>query len=289
MSPADILQPIVLKRFIDTRRGQLLARGCGDDPSIVMLQTLPFGSAMLEPIMRALAVRGVASLAFDLMGYGGSDPRHGDWRVEDYAENLFEAIVATEARPRVILGGHFSAMVAVEMALRDRALAPRVALDGIPVWDEAKRRARMAANRGSSPLSTDGAALLDRWRRTLAVIERADPTARLTQATENMYLEAFRAFLALDRKPGPEPAFFAYPTSEKLPLLACPVLMIGSSTDTLRDDHPLAMAAIAHVRELFFAEGNPLYALTRPAPAAAIARYCDALMALAEAPTDLSM
>lgn len=271
--------PIIDKAYVRTARGQLHLRQCGADPSIVMLQILPFGCAMLEQLMVALGTMGHASLAIDLMGYGGSDRRAGVWQVDDFADNVADALDRLDLRPALFVGGHFGALVASDLALRHSSLVPRLVLDGVPAWTDAERAERAAANQGAQPVDAAGEAIIARWKRTVAVVRRADPGHDAGPTGEPGLIEAYRGFLALDHKPGPEGAFFSYATERALRSLRVPTLILGSPTDTLRPFHERALEWIDGARGHVFEGINPLYYLTRPAPIEELQTYAAILAA----------
>lgn len=272
------------KSYVRTAQGYLHVRTCGQGPTFVLLQVLPFGCAMLEPLMRALAQRDCHSIAIDLMGYGNSDRRNGSWRVEDFADNIAEALDVLNASPVLLLGGHFSALVAADLSLRHPRHAPRLALDGVPAWTSEERQQRSEANVGALPLDDSGDAVLARWKRTVAILRRADPDQETGAANEAAYLDAFRAFLALEHKPGPEDAFFGFDTEAALKSLRVPVMVIGSQTDTLRAFHERAFNWIPKADGKLWQGTNPLYYMTRPCPDGSVGEYAGILASFANLP-----
>lgn len=230
---------------------------------------------MFEQLMPVLAERGYCCTAIDLMGYGRSDRRLETWLVEEFSDNLVEAIAALELRPRAILGGHFTSLVAVDISLRHAGVVDKLILDGIPAWSDQERAERLGRNAGAPWLSADGASIQQRWNKTLAVLTKADPKAEVKPEAQSALLDAFVAFTALDHKPGPEVAFFKYPTAARLAAVQHPTLVIGSPTDTLRSCHEAAVSMIPGARSHVFEDINPLYYLTRECPLDRLSEYAN--------------
>jgi pimeloyl-ACP methyl ester carboxylesterase len=264
---------MVRKAYVTTAAGQLHFRECGQGQPLVLLQILPFGSVMFEPVMPIWAELGYRAIAFDLMGYGRSDRRTGEWQVADHTATVIEALGQIGVEPTFLLGGHFGALVAADLALRLGPRVSRLVLDGVPAWDAEERNARRGRNIEIPLVDPEGAVFKSLWERTFRILKTADPQARLEAGSESKFIDAYTAFLALAHKPGTTEAFFANPTMETLAGLRQPTLILGSPTDTLAGCHERASRTVPNATSHFFDTVNPLYCLTRPADPAALAEY----------------
>jgi pimeloyl-ACP methyl ester carboxylesterase len=107
--------------FADTLSGQLHFRACGAGPDIVLLPWLPASGRMYDSIMTHLARAGFRAIAFDLAGSGRSHKSNRGWTVQQYANDVLEACGSLHTVPYTVIGGRFSAAVAVEMLLASPA------------------------------------------------------------------------------------------------------------------------------------------------------------------------
>jgi pimeloyl-ACP methyl ester carboxylesterase len=259
---------VITKSYVATSRGALHVRMAGAGTPLVLLQILPFASLMFEPALPLLAARGYRAIAFDLMGYGRSDKRDGVWMVEDFAANVLEGLDVLGVMPEFLVGGHFTALIGTEIALRRPQQVKGLVLDGVPVWTREERETRKAANPASPPvLAEDGAQIQKLWASTLGLIRLVDPDATLTAASEARVLDVFIYALENSYKPGTAEAFFGYDTDVKLRRLAVPTLIVGSPTDTLRRYHETALAHVPGAQGFLFTHTHPLYGVTRPVDA----------------------
>ena len=118
--------------FADTLSGQLHFRACGAGPDIVLLPWLPASGRMYEHVMPHLARAGFRAIAFDLAGSGRSHKKCRNWTVQQYAADVLEACGSLHTVPYTVVGGRFSASVAVEMLLASPAQVTGAVLDGVP-------------------------------------------------------------------------------------------------------------------------------------------------------------
>ena len=110
------------KRYVETSRGLVHLQEAGAGGRALVLTTLTsFSAPLLDQVLPALADLGWHAIALDLMGYGRSDKRDTHWLVEDFADNVLEAIVACEAEPFGLAFGHFSSWVGIEIASANAA------------------------------------------------------------------------------------------------------------------------------------------------------------------------
>ncbi len=266
----------VTKQYVETARGALHVRRCGaGDAVLVMLQILPFSTVMFEPLMPLLAEAGLACVAIDLMGYGRSDKRREEWLVEDYADNINEAIDRLGIAPDFMLGGHFAGMVTASAALRRATPPRRLVLDGTPVWPAAYR-ANIAAEMGVKPFTVDasGQFMTDCWAQVMAMMQLLNPGFVPSDASAT----ALRTFAVqlLETTYGPSvvPAMAAFDMALLLPQIRIPTLILTAERDSQAKFFRTLVDGIAGARGHLFPGAHPMHDLDHPER---VAEYADIL------------
>ena len=122
--------------YVDTSQGQVHFREGGEGTPLVLLHQSPSSSAMWEMVIPVFADRGYRAVAFDMPGFGMSDPPTREPDLGDYAAWVFEACdVLGLERPHVF-GHHTGGSVALKMAhLRPEGVG-KVAVWGAALLDE---------------------------------------------------------------------------------------------------------------------------------------------------------
>ena len=124
---------LIPKGYVTTSAGQMHFRRLGGvGPNVILLHWLPLSSRMYQHIMPKLAARGFDVIAFDLLGYGRSDPRPNQWSMAGWAEIVWEGALALGVSRASVLGGHTGSCVATELALSYPDFVSDVVLDGCP-------------------------------------------------------------------------------------------------------------------------------------------------------------
>lgn len=107
--------------YADFAQGQIHFRQVGIGPVVILLHQAPGSSAMWAALLPELAALGRRAIAFDLPGYGLSDPPPQQPSLEYYARSIEAATVALGVDQFDIVGHHTGSSVALSLA----ALAPR--------------------------------------------------------------------------------------------------------------------------------------------------------------------
>jgi pimeloyl-ACP methyl ester carboxylesterase len=263
----------VRRRYVDTRAGQVHVRVAGEGPAVVLLHWTPASGRMYEPVLAALAARGRRAMAPDLMGYGRSDPRPGDWTIADFAANVDEALGALDVTDAAVVGGHLSACVAVELALR-RPIAALV-LDGCPLWS-AEMRARMAQFVATAPprVAADGSHRTLAWDRVLGFVREWRP-GFVPGDGDLPWVHGLMIDWLETRGASSAYAMARYDLAERLPRLCVPTLFATADGDPLAPNHERARALVRGAGEHRFAHGHPLH---DPARAEEYAAVIDAFL-----------
>lgn len=251
--------------LIDTPEGQLHCRhgGCGEP--VLLLPTLPFGTTPLVPVVQLLSDE-YECFAIDPMGQWPSDDRSRHWRVEDHATNLLDALDVLGIASVRIVAGHFTALVAVELALRAPTRVRQLVLDGLYAWTpEEKAAYQQGYAKPPAPLGDSGEPLQQRWEAAIAILRRFDP--RFTTTPDNAGLVARLAFAfmatGLGGPPSPPPTF-EYDLLPRLPGLTTSTLLMNSPTDSLRRFNDRALKLLPAAREHAFSGVNPLQQVSDP-------------------------
>jgi pimeloyl-ACP methyl ester carboxylesterase len=184
--------------FADTLSGQLHFRACGAGPDIVLLPWLPVSGRMYEHVMPHLARAGFRAIAFDLAGSGRSHKNCRNWTPQQYAADVLEACGSLHTVPYTVVGGRFSASVAVEMLLASPAQVTGAVLDGVPGLAPEELRKMNGPTTGLSPkLSDDGAHRSFAFDVSVRTLKDWDPSFELTAETLPMVYEFMRDYLDL--------------------------------------------------------------------------------------------
>src|SRR5688572_27903646 len=184
--------------FADTLTGQLHFRACGAGPDIVLLPWSPASGRMYDFLLPHLARAGFRAITFDLAGTGRSHKKTRNWTVQQYAADVLEACGSLHTVPYTVVGGRFSAAVAVEMLLASPAQVTGAVLDGVPGLAPEELRKLTPHTAGLSvKLDADGS-----WRDfpfevTVRTLKEWDPSFELTQETLPTVYEFARDYMDL--------------------------------------------------------------------------------------------
>ncbi len=110
----------VLFAYANTDEGQMHLTTCGAGDAVVLLHWTPLSARMYEHEIPTLAELGYQVIAVDLMGFGRSAKPGRVLTFERHAELLGQALCNHGITTCSVLGGHFSAPVAVQLTLGPR-------------------------------------------------------------------------------------------------------------------------------------------------------------------------
>src|ERR1044072_5322043 len=183
--------------FADTLSGQLHFRACGAGPDIVLLPWLPASGRMYDAVMPHLARAGFRAIAFDIAGTGRSHKKNRNWTVQQYATDVLEACGSLHTVPYTVVGGRFSAAIAVEMLLASPAQVTGAVLDGVPGLAPEELRKMQQPTTGLSPkLDAEGHRAFA-FDVTVRMLKDWDPGFELTQDSLPLVYEYMRDYLEL--------------------------------------------------------------------------------------------
>lgn len=255
------------RRYVATDRGDIhLAEAGQGHNSLVLLSITSFGGVLLDQALPLLAARGYHVYALDLMGYGRSDRRTDVWRVEDFADNIEQALDRLEVVPRGLVCGHFSSWTGIEIAARGQAGLRGLVLDGTPIIPIATREAnKLKPPAPPAPWTEDGAHALAKWNMVYRLIKRLDPDMVLEPSPGMKFRQAYLALLeSVSFDPGTMDAATWFDIEQKLPRVAVPTLVMCSDHDWNLPHQPAILAGLPDARELRFTGTHPLHQLSRP-------------------------
>jgi pimeloyl-ACP methyl ester carboxylesterase len=252
--------------FADTHNGQLHFRACGAGPDIVLLPWLPASGRMFEHIMPHLARAGFRAIAFDLAGSGRSHKNTRNWTVQQYAADVLEACGSLHTVPYTVIGGRFSAAVAVEMLLASPAQVTGAVLDGVPGLAPEELRKMNTPTTGISPkVVADGAHRNFAFDVATRTLKEWDPSFEVTQESLPLVYETLRDYLELGYEAiaaGAETdaknAKPAHDVLARLGEVSQRVLVMTSDTDPLATAYNRALERARNSRGHKFAGNHPM-------------------------------
>jgi pimeloyl-ACP methyl ester carboxylesterase len=259
--------------FADTLSGQLHFRACGAGPDIVLLPWLPASGRMYEHLMPHLARAGFRAIAFDLAGSGRSHKKSRNWTVQQYAADVLEACGSLHTVPYTVVGGRFSAAVAVEMLLASPAQVTGAVLDGVPGLAPEEIRKLSPLTAGLNPKVNGD----DSWEKfpfevIVRTLKEWDPSFEVTQENLPLIYEFVRDYLELGYdavatgsendarggKPG-------HDVLARLGEVSQRVLVMTSDADSLASAYTRALERARNSRGHKFAGNHPVLTPARAA------------------------
>jgi pimeloyl-ACP methyl ester carboxylesterase len=261
--------------FADTLSGQLHFRACGAGPDIVLLPWLPASGRMYDAVMPHLARAGFRAIAFDIAGTGRSHKKNRNWTVQQYATDVLEACGSLQY---TVIGGRFSAAVAVEMLLASPAQVTGAVLDGVPGLAPEELRKMQPPTAGLSPkLADDGGHRSFAFDVMLRTLKEWDPSFELTPETLPLVLEYTRDYLELGfdainagAEADARNAKPAYDVLARLGEVSQRVLVMTSDADVLAPAYNRALERARNSRGHKFAGNHPVLTPARAAEYAQI-------------------
>jgi pimeloyl-ACP methyl ester carboxylesterase len=233
-------------RYVDTQAGQLHVSEAGAGPTVLLLHWVPLSGRMYEDELPVLAGLGYRAIAADLIGFGRSaraEPRLG---FDAHARVLAEAMAGLGVDRYAVLGAHYSAPVACELALDDggvRALLIDGAAHLLPGEAARGLGARVARLPGPG-LHEDGSHRTFLWDQAANALGIFDPD--FVPRPDNVHL-VYR--LILDYLSTGMPADFGgfapYDMAGRLGEIEVPVCVLSAERDPLLPAYAPTLAAAA--------------------------------------------
>lgn len=249
--PAVIPEPGTIRRdYADSRVGQLLVRRImlsapkPAGPPLLMFSGSLFSGAGSEPRMREFSTdRDV--LVIDIPGVGDSPGLHGAPTMEEIAAVICEGMDSLGLTDIELLGGHTSAMLAMEVAIARPRQVRHAILDGVTMFSAEHLAELLPHYFQPLHITPDGGYLVWSWHflrdmwlwypwydhraahfRSDARI--ADPARQQAQLADFL-----RGGIGFEK---PYRAAVDFPTRDRLPLLTVPTLFCCAPRDILREE-----------------------------------------------------
>ncbi len=266
------------RRFVGVPAGTVHCALAGAGEPVLLLHQTPRSWDEYREVLPLLARRRRA-IAMDTMGFGDSSRLPaGEDNVERWADVAVSLLDALGIEQAAVVGHHTGAYVAAEIAV---AYPERVRAAVLSSLHVATREERLAQLGGRAPVddvdrSADGSHLLELWR----LRARFYPPG--TGLLERYLVDCLKAG---DLAAEGHRVVARYPSEERIPLLACPVLLIGATADPYAyPSLPLLQAAIPHAAVAVIEGGMvPLPDQLPDRFAAVVERFLDGLDAPAVA------
>lgn len=270
--------------YVDTAAGQVRYREAGAGVPVLLLHWMPGSSAQYSAVIEAFAAEGFRAIAPDLPGCGVSFRRSGHWSIGDFADNLIEAFAGWQFERGIVVGGHLSSEIAIEIALRRPERVALAVLDGTPVWD-AELRASILSSATPKPIEVraDGEHLAGLWEQLCAEIRIWRPNEPWSPELGAYAMQLLKARMLADFDRRPARALLEYDIFGGLAALSearVPVLALAAADDPLQNCHEAVLSRVAGATGHRFPGEHPVH--RRATAAIYIAPILERWRALAE-------
>ena len=212
------------RRFVRVQAGVVHCALAGTGEPVLLLHQTPRSWDEYRDVLPLLARR-YRAIAMDTMGFGDSSRLPaGEDSIERWAEVAVSLLDALEIEQAAVVGHHTGAYVAAEIAVAHPARIRGVVLSSLHLGTKRERLEQLSAPAPVDEVgrSADGDHVLELWRRR-APFYPAD-----TDLLERFLVDCLRAG---DLAAEGHRVVARYPSEERLPLLACPVLLIAATAD----------------------------------------------------------
>lgn len=209
--------------YAGTPFGQIHYARCGDGDPVLLLHQTPRSWDEYREVLPLLAGAGYRAVAMDTLGFGAS-ARVAEHSIETYAAGVLALMDALGLEAAAVAGHHTGGVVAVEVAAGAPDRVTRLVLSSTPLVDaEGRRRRRDGHTVDHATEREDGSHLLELWagRAGFYPPRRPDLLARFVRD----------ALAVWPRVEQGHRAVAAYRMEDRLGLIRCPVLCVGSSAD----------------------------------------------------------
>jgi haloalkane dehalogenase len=221
------------KGYVETPEGQIHYREVGSGEQTLVYVT-PGPAHAWDEVMGFFAARGYRSVAFELPGYGLSDPPPADPTLGYWARRIVDAAERMGLSRYDAVGNHTGAMVVTAMAVNHPDAVRRLVCWGVPLLPP-EQHAQFATD---SPTVYDeaGVELLSRWQRYWRLAPEGDK--------ERLARRGLAGALSSDGGILAHRSLTTTDLPELIKALPVPMLAVAGRTETLYD-HTIAAAALS--------------------------------------------
>lgn len=266
--------PPTERRFVRTRQGTIHVASCGQGLPVLLLHQTPRSWDEYRDVLPLLG-RHVHAIAMDTLGYGDSDRiPPGEASIERWADGAAALLDALGVDRFALVGHHTGSVIAVELAARFPGRVAALVLSSCPLVDAARRARGGAHGVDQVDRHVDGRHLGQFW---------AGRAAFYPQETDLLERYVVDALKAGTMASGGHAVVNRYHMEDRLPLIACPTLVIRAADDPHAFPHGAPLAAAIPGAGLVTIEGGtvPLPDHMPAAFAAAVLHFLQSSGALA--------
>lgn len=248
--------------YVDVPMGQMHYRSQGQGSVVLLIHQTPWYSIQWSKVQPRLAAAGYRAIAPDTLGFGFSPPPDkAQPSLEDYADQLVTFLDSLGVRDVALIGHHTGAGLSLVFAHRHPERVRCVVLNGLPLYTDEEREARLKGIKPPAPLKEDGSHLSQhfRWIRETVMggkgsLEAVQMSTIAAQLVEDKELKAYRAL-------------FSYPHMQTaLRELRVPVLLLTDADDSLKAATQWAHRIRPDLRYVELDGGGSHVALDNPGP-----------------------
>ncbi len=222
----------IKRGFAETELGQIHYAETGEGAPVLLLHQTP---RSWDEYLEVLPLVGASrrAIAMDTLGFGDScDPR-GE-RIEDFAEGVTLLLDALGCPSASLVGHHTGGVVAIEVAASAPDRVEGLILSSTPLSDVAYKEAHQRGpGLDDARVSADGEHLRELWRQRQPYYPPDRP-----DLLDRFIVDALKSS---ERRHSGHLAIAAYEMEARLPLIACPTLVLigGADEHALRYARPL--------------------------------------------------
>lgn len=247
-TPAPMSSLTLRRGYVDVADGQVHYTEAGSGRPLILLHQAPASAAMWSALMAPLAALGFRCVAFDLPGYGMSDPLPGAPDLNAYASAIDDAATALGLEHYDLLGHHTGASVALWMATGPTASkVGRAIFYGLPFLSPTE--AHRLAIEPPPTYDAQGTEVTTWWQRCAIFLPQDSHATQLARYTADMLIPG----------PGRAAAHHAVGRGDhlaRLQALAIPVLAVQGRRDVLFEATRRASEASPLVEFLEFGDAG---------------------------------
>lgn len=247
----------VRRGYADVPAGQIHYAQAGTGAPVLMLHQTPRSWTEFQYVLPLLG-RTHRAIAMDTLGFGASSPPavgQGPDTIEAYGEGVVQLLDALGIERAALVGHHTGGIIAVEVAARHPDRVDRVVLSCTPLVDAEGRRGRPDVD--AAPVREDGGHLTELW----GVRQPWYPEGR-PDLLEDYIVDAL---VCGPRRVEGHRAVARFEIEHRIPLLRCPVLLVGAPGDIAYKDLPRWSAVLPEARTVVIEDGQVPLPDHRPA------------------------
>ena len=251
--------------YVDTDAGQVHLTTAGDGPPVVLMHWTPLSARMYEHELPRLADHGYKAIGVDLIGFGRSFNMGRVLPFERHADIVSQALKSSTVTSFAVLGAHFSAPIAVELALSSENEVTALLLDGcghLLPEAEAKSIGSKVSKMVGPGLHDDGSHRTFLWEQAVNAYSIFDPAFEVNDRTLPLIYRFILDYLSTGL-PEDFGTFQPYDMVTKLAAIAVPTCVLSAETDPLLPAQKPTVDALskgpAPVESVTLTGGHPLH------------------------------